>query len=128
MIEEPHIRSETLTLTRGDVNIHLVSRSPLGPEADRVFQWMETAVAGVEEFFGLAWEPVNFAVYFEPGFKGREISDLGGLYMGDYVLINDSVESVGRHILYHEFAHHYSRNGPKMVIRGRSRTSIQLHR
>ena len=113
LIEDAHIRSETLTRTRGNVNIHLISRSPLGPEADQVIRSTEAAVAAVEEFLGLAWQPVDFGVYLEPDYQ--YFSDTRGFYGGDYVMISDPNDS---YVLYHELAHHYSRVGPYWLREG----------
>ena len=113
LIEEAHIRSETLTLPRGDVNIHLISRSPVGPDADQIFQWTDKAVAAVEEFLGLVWEPVNFSVYLEPEYQ--YISDSRGFYSRNMVVISDPND---RYVLYHELAHHYSRFGPYWLVEG----------
>ena len=113
LIENAPVWSRTLTLPNGEINLHLVSRNPLGADADTLFQESHNAVSALVEFMDQSWEPPDFTVYIEPEY--RYISDGRGFYVGDFVMVGGSDEI---RTLYHELAHHYSKSGPKWLSEG----------
>ena len=113
LIENAPVWSRTLNLPNGEISLHLVSRDPLGADADRLFQESHNAVSALVDFMDQSWEPPDFTVYIEPEY--RYISDGRGFYAGDFIMVGGSSEI---RTLYHELAHHYSKSGPKWLSEG----------
>ena len=113
LIENPRVQSRTLTLPMGEAELHIVSRTALGAEAEQVFQESQTAMNALEEFFQLAWKPTDFTVYLEPEFQ--YVADSAGLYAGSYVMLADPGST---RTIYHEMAHKYSYHGPHWLVEG----------
>ncbi len=114
LIEEPQIKSQTLDLPFGEVNLHLISRNPLGTYADTIFQESHKAMTFLEEFMGQGWGRADFPIYVEP--EWQYISDIGGFYSGDLVMIPGATAPI--FVLHHELAHHYSHKGPRWLKEG----------
>ncbi len=122
LIENPQIKSQTLDLPFGEVNLHLISRNPLGADADTIFQESHKAMTILEEFMERAWGVADFPIYVEP--EWQYVSDVGGFYasssslsgfhLSRYVMIADA----GLFTLRHELAHNYSNKGARWLREG----------
>ena len=112
LIENAQIQSRTFDLPHGEVNLHLISRNPLDADADLIFQESQMAMTILEEYMGQAWGPSDWPVYVEPEYQ--YISDVGGFYAGNYIMI----PGANTNVLYHELAHQYSHKGPKWLREG----------
>ena len=106
LIENGHVRSQTLTRPSGVVNLFAVSRTPLGPDLDLVFQSLRTGIDAIEEFMGPPWNTTDVIVYLEP--ELRYLREVAGLNYGTHIAIRLAPSSGGfRGVIYHELAHFY---------------------
>ena len=119
LIENGHVRSQTLTRPSGAVNLFAVSRTQLGQDFDLVFQGLRTGIDAIEEFMGPPWNTTDVIVYLEPQLS--YIREVAGLNYGTHIAIRPAPSSDGfRYVLYHELAHFYFgyRNSPYWLAEG----------
>ena len=117
LIENAHVQTRALTLTLGQEDLYLVSRSSLDGDAELIFQESRKAILVLEGLFDLPWQPEGVSVvYVEPEIS--YISDFAGFYSGDTVLVGSVRGERFLEILYHELAHRYSHIGPMWLKEG----------
>ncbi|MDE2938954.1 MAG: leucine-rich repeat domain-containing protein [Chloroflexota bacterium] len=110
LIQNPQVQSRTLPLPFGELNLHVVSRNPLGAEAEEIFEGSLRAMSVLEDYMDQAWGGTDYTIYVEPDYQ--YISDSAGFYAGSYVMI------ASFRPLYHELAHGFSHKGPKWLVEG----------
>ena len=121
LIQDSHLRSETIYLSSGRVNLLTVRRPGFGQPNDSVFEWLRTGIETIEDFMGPPWVKTDVILYLEPDFPA--VSDLfeAGFNAGTHIVVKtDPSEPQFKGTLYHELAHYYfdGRNSPKWFREG----------
>ena len=121
LIQDSRLRSETVSLPSGQVNLFTVRRPVLGQPNDTVFQWLRTGIETIEDFMGSPWVKTDVILYLEPDFPA--VSDLfeAGFNAGTHIVIKtDPAEPQFQGTLHHELAHYYfhGRNFPEWFREG----------
>lgn len=119
LVQGGHVRSETLDRQSGVVKLFVVSRSPLGSEAEDVFQDIRTGIDAIEHFMSPPWVTSEVITYLEPGLS--YIRNVVGINYGSHIAIRTQPSSRQfRDVLFHELAHFYFgyRNAPSWLAEG----------
>ena len=118
LLNDGQVESRVLSRPTRDVKVFAISRSPLGSEAEFIFEGTQLTIDGMEELIGPNWPESKVVVYLEPEFE--YVSKHRGLG-GSFVMISDS--HPGRteswDVLFHELAHYYRYGtSAKWVVEG----------
>ncbi|MDE2779199.1 MAG: hypothetical protein OXI91_05925 [Chloroflexota bacterium] len=101
--------SETLALPSGNVNLYVVSRTPVGrAELRSIFDKMGMSASSIEDFLGIPWKPVDVVLYLEPEIS--YLKEAPAFFAGNHVVFGthpDNTVKVDLEILAHEFGHYY---------------------
>ncbi len=119
LVEDGQVEFEIFARPSGQVKLFVVSRTPLGPQTDTVFQGIRTGIEAIENFMGPPWVKTDVIVYLEPGI--RYIREVSGLNYGSHILIQpDPSTPYFKDVLYHELAHFYFGygNAPRWLAEG----------
>ena len=119
LVEDGQVEFEIFARPSGQVKLFVVSRTPLGPQTDTVFQGIRTGIEAIENFMGPPWVKTDVVVYLEPGI--RYIREVSGLNYGSHILIQpDPSTPYFKDVLYHELAHFYFGygNAPRWLAEG----------
>ena len=121
LIQDSRLRSETVSLPSGQVNLFTVRRASFTQPNDSVFEWLGTGIETIEDFMGPPWVKNDVILYLEPDFPA--VSDLfeAGFNAGTHIVIKtDPAEPQFQGTLHHELAHYYfhGRNFPEWFREG----------
>ena len=108
LIQDSRLRSETISLPSGQVNLFTVQRPLFRQHDNSVFEWMHTGVETIEDFMGPPWVKNDIILYLEPDFPA--VSDLfeAGFNAGTHIVVKtDPSEPQFKGMLFHELAHYY---------------------
>ena len=118
LIQNPQVRSETLSLPGGEVELYAIRRESSLFEGDRgeipdsVFRQLRTGIETIGDFMGPPWITNNVIVYLVPNLRNYHGNANGFKFNGDAVAIREQPDTPEfKEILYHELAHYYTIKG-----------------
>ena len=109
LIQGGRVRSETLSLSSGDVDLYLVRRPSLEYIDESVFDDLGAAIEAIEEFMGPPWVKSDVILLAELDID--LFSSSGGSNFGTHmsIVVPEPGAPAPRQAIYHEPAHYYFR-------------------
>ena len=118
LIQNPQVRSETLSLPGGKVELYAIRQGSglfegeWGEIPDSVFRQLRTGIEAIGDFLGPPWITSNVIVYLEPSLSYFHGTANGFNFGGDGVTIREQPDTPEfKEVLYHELAHYHTING-----------------
>ena len=124
LAENGLVRSTTISLPSGELDLYVVQRPSLGPIDDRVLDWIRLAVEAQEDFIGPApqgsalWPDDGVVLLIEPEIKFL-LEGAAGYWSGHHMVVGllpDHLSFVP--VLYHETGHYHSHTGSTWLSEG----------